>query len=423
MIRALSRLVRSNLPIQITIANSVGFGLTFLTIPIVTRGIGSVGRGETAAALAAFAVVPTIVGLGIPLELRRRFASGRDEASTRAGRDLFCMAFPVSAVVGLLFVWTIYSEVSRDLQLIALLGIAATPLAASWAADAGAMVGSGRYRAVAALRLVQPLVTLLVVGGFAAFTELSAPVVLGAAVASMAVTAAFGFSLNRASIRGARADRRSLASAGAKYAGSAVAESASSRLDQAIVLPLIGASAAGQYTVAAAIGLLPLAVGQAMAADYFRAAAVARTSEALDGVCRTAIREGLSLIAPVCLIFVTVAAPLCPLVFGSEFSQAARLLWLLLPGSVAVALGYIASMLLAAQGKGRVMTQIQIGGVVLGISVLLLLGPRWGAAGAAAASSAGFIGVLCAQLIALKVPATALVPSWQDAVRGFRRLF
>src|SRR5689334_5155238 len=71
-IRRLQKFIRSDVPFQITIANFASLVFSFLTVPVIARAVGAEGRGETAAVVAAFVFVPVLLGLGIPLEVRRR---------------------------------------------------------------------------------------------------------------------------------------------------------------------------------------------------------------------------------------------------------------------------------------------------------------------------------------------------------------
>lgn len=417
------KLLREDLPVQITIANLIGFALTFLSVPLITRSIGAVGRGETAAALAAFAILPTVLALGLPLELRRRSARGLDIPSVRTARDLILLGLIPALAAGVVFVLTIYANVSSELRLMALLGMALAPMTVSWSTDAGTLMGLGRYRAVALLRIAHPALTFVVIATSAGVGALTPPFVLVANIAGAFVTAVCGWILCRASIMGARAPRLPLLSRSARYAGSSIAESASSRLDQVLVLPLIGAQAAGFYSTAAAVAMIPLALGQALAADHFRVVASCDDSVARQRLTSKAFHESWSVLVPFCVLFTLIAAPAMPFVFGREFAASSSLVWVLLPGSVALATGFVASMLLAAQGKGATMTVLQVGGLAMGVAGLFWLGPIYGAVGAALASSVSYLSILVGQMIVLRIPMNKLMPTPKDFLTGLRSLW
>lgn len=419
----MKQLFARDLPVQLTIANMIGFALTFGAVPIIAREIGPVGRGETTAALAAFAILPTILGLGMPLELRRRSANGPYQGSLRAARDLALIAVVPAFSVGIGFALTVFTDVGDGLRILAIVGLALSAITVSWAMDTGVLVGLGRYRAVALIRMTHPLVTLLFIVGATLAGVLTPEIVLVASIGATCITGLVGFSLCRVSLRGERESRTMLIHTGARFAGSTIAEAASSRLDQVIVLPLIGAAAAGQYSIAASVALLPLALGHALAADRFREATAERDAVARRQLLGRAINETIAIALPACALFFAVAAPLVPIVFGEDFDAAVPILFALAPGSFCLVVGYVASMLLAAQGRGGVMTGIQVGGLILGVTLLFLLGPNWSAIGAAIASSVSYIAILIGQLIALRIQARDIIPSPSGLRRGLRSLW
>lgn len=418
------RFFKHDVPAHITVANLIGFALTFLAVPLIARSIGPAGRGETAAALAAFAIAPTILGLGVPLELRRRSSAVLDQSSTRAARDLVLLSLAPAALLGGAFVLTVYSDLDRSLQLSALAGLALlAPVSVSWACDTGILMGQGRYRAVALIRIAHPSTTLIAIGAGALSDRLTPSGVLWASMLATLATGILGYALNRAAVVGKRSSRSILLKQGSRFAGSAIAESASARLDQVLTLPLIGAAAAGQYSIASSMALLPLALGQALGADHFRAVAQAQTEEEAVRLSHKAVREALAVSLPACLIYAAVASPLIPLVFGSAFVSAVNLFWILIPGSVCLTAGFVATLVLAARERGKTMSLIQVGGLAVGVALLLLLGPTMGAGGAAAASTAAYIFVLGAQMCALRATLHDVLPRWSDLRAGSGSLF
>lgn len=417
------RLLSQDLPAHITIANLLAYGLTFVTTVAIARGLGSVGRGETSAALSAFSFAPALVGIGIPLELRRRSAVRPDDASVRSARDVMMLLVPISLAGGVAFSNSVFPDAPAALRLAALVGVGAAPLSVSWASDTGVLMGQGRYRAVFGIRLAQPLLQFVVVVVSFAFGGLTAATVLfGSVLGSMgAMVLSAGFVA--VGLKGGRSSHLRLVRDGVEFAGSAIADSASARLDQILVLPLIGAAAAGQYTVAASISLLPVVLGQALAAEHFRAvAALSGMKEAQEARCHQAVREAMSVTLPVCLLSATASVPLLPFVFGDEFRHAVALVWILLPGSICVTVGYVCSMLLAAQGRGGLMTLLQVVGLAADVGFLFALGPAYSSVGAAVASSVGYVVLFAGQIVVLHVPLRCLSPSLKDFVGGIRSL-
>ena len=75
-------------PAHIALANVAASAIALITAPIIARSIGAAGRGETAAALAAFALVPIVLAIGMPIELRRVWATARADSLVRSFRDV-----------------------------------------------------------------------------------------------------------------------------------------------------------------------------------------------------------------------------------------------------------------------------------------------------------------------------------------------
>ena len=414
--------IQRNSPIQITVANMIAFGLTFLTAPMVARAIGPTGRGETAAALAAFVIAPVLLAFGLPLEIRRRCAQRVDEPSVRSGRDLALVSLAPAVVLGWLFVSLVFRDSPLALQAMAFIGLASTPVAMALSLDAAALLGSGRYRAYALLRVTQPVVVFCSVP-LLWWSGLLAPEVgLALHVVGTALTWACGRALVRVSWRGSRARHGELLKGGVVYAGSAIAEAASARVDQVLVLPLIGAAATGHYSVAASIAALPLALGHALGARFFRDSALSNGPTERAAVASRSISEIVSITIPSCVGLGILSIWLVPLLFGAEFASSVELLMWLSPGAAALTVAYVGSMLLAAEGLGRVMTLSQLVSLVIGVMLLYVLAPAWSAVGASIASSISSMVLLTLQVRSLRVPTTSLLPRWRSLRNALRSL-
>lgn len=416
-----SRMLSEDLPIQITIANVTSLLFSFLTVPVIARSIGADGRGQTAAVVAAFVFVPVVLGVGLPLEVRRRSTSGVDPYAVRAARDITCAMFLPAAAIGILAVATIFRETDESVRVLAGIGLAAAPISVLWAIDAGALVGSGRYRAVFLLRVAQPSLVLGLLLPIAVLGHLTPGVTLTVYLIGNLSTAILGLRLTRVSFRGERAARREVARAGVSYCGSAIAESAAAKADQILVLPLIGATETGYYTLATSISVLPIAISHALAAKHFRRVAVADESQRHE-FGRQGLRECASLAAPLVVILGLAGVALIPPVFGQEFGPSTPVLAILIPGSFAMAISYVGSMLLAAQGRGGVMTATQLLALVVDLGLLGPLTNLADAKGAALASTCSYVVLLAMQMVALRAPVTDLIPTPDRLRSGLRSL-
>lgn len=421
MFRLLIRLVTTESASLLLVGRLGATLLAFVTAPIIARAIGPEGRGETAAAIALFNLVPIILAIGIPLEVRRLSALGHAEAAVRAARLVCVCAIPVSAVLGFLASVAVFASFPPSARLIASLGVAASPLMMMWTCDLSVLIAAERYRGVMILQLLQPLAYLALIVTFALAGELTTGTALVANITGTAATFIAGVCLTRVGVGGPRVPLRDLLRGGLKFAGSSIAETASSRLDQVLALPLIGAFQAGLYSVAVTVASIPMALGQALGATYFplvaRASGPERETHKAAGV-RSAISLAF-MTAPIILVGAWIGIPL---LFGEEFSDAVPVAWISGFGTCALIVGYVCSLILAAEGAGSAMTWAQVSSLIAGVGFLYLLAPVLGAIGAAIASTAGYLLLLALLLRAVGVTTASAWPRAADFPSAIRQL-
>jgi O-antigen/teichoic acid export membrane protein len=157
----------------------------------------------------------------------------------------------------------------------------------------------------------------------------------------------------------------------------------------------------GHYSVAAqfgdAIGLMPTSVALLLLPRLLRGESRQRwvaTSKAM--------LEVAAVMVVACVLCALLARPLIVKTFGIQFAPSVDVLLWLLPGTFFVALVSISSQYLAAIGYPRTTVWIWAAAWVLLVVVSLLLIPRWGARGAAAAQSLTYLFTLIAQLVLIR---------------------
>ena len=207
-----------------------------------------------------------------------------------------------------------------------------------------------------------------------------------------------------------------------KFAGAAIAESASYRLDQVLALPIIGAYNTGLYAVAVTMGSAPLSLGHAISASYYPRVAQANGTDR-DQLNAEGTRVGLAIALLVCIPLAMITPLVVPLLFGAEFVGAIVPALLSLAGTVALVCGFVASSLLAAAGRGIVMTVAQCCSLVVGIGLLFVLGPPLGAVGASLASSISYVVLSLIVIWALGVRPSAALPHIHDFRLALSTLF
>jgi O-antigen/teichoic acid export membrane protein len=190
------------------------------------------------------------------------------------------------------------------------------------------------------------------------------------------------------------------------------------RLDIVVLDVFRGPAAVGHYAVA---------VGVAEAVGYGGIAlAVVLYPRALQGTSRAAVRTARSvrtvfassLLAAAALWLV--APRLVQLLFGSAFSASVPPLRAVLPGMVGLAVFFVVASDLAGRGELRAIALVSVGAVAANLLLNLALDPRFGATGAAVASSVTYCASAFALLVAFAkatgMPLTrCVVPRRRDA--------
>ncbi|MBN9106515.1 MAG: oligosaccharide flippase family protein [Propionibacteriaceae bacterium] len=413
LLRQLRQLMRVDSPALLVASRLASSALMFVSAPIVARAIGPQGRGVTSAVVAIAYLLPIVLAFGVPLELRRRTALGECDTSTRAARLWAAVTIVPSVIIAFVLTSTLFGFLAPNERVAVFLCVASAPLTVSWMCDNSVLVAQGRFRALVALQIAQPLTYTGLAVMFWLTRTATVSNVIGANLAGTVATFVLGLLLNRVTLVGKLAPVKKMARQSIRYAGSAAAEAASNRLDQVMVLPLIGAYQAGLYSVAASIAALPIAFGHALGAAYFPHVALAAEESRRD-LKASAMRHSLALGGAVCLLGAMLTPWLMPLLFGREFAGAIVPTVIALAGSVAMIGAFVGTQLLGAEGRGLMMTNAQVAAIAGAVISLVVLGPPFGAVGAAAASTMGFIVLLIMVTIGLRIGASRLVPRPDD---------
>lgn len=415
-LRGLYRIPRSaylgNSVSLVAISRIVSMGLTLMTAPIIARAIAPVGRGETATAIAAITIVPIFVGFGLPLEIRRRAATRDSRSSVRAARDVCAVLFLPSALISLILFFTVFSSMPHAVAITASVGVGLAPLSVSWLCDQSVMIGRGNFRAVALIQLAQPVMYVLIVSVGFLVGVITVQYVIVANLAGVFLAFVVGLCVCRASFLGARDSRKSVVGGGVKYAGSSIVEASANRLDQILVLPLIGSFGSGLYSIAVTVSSIPLSIGHALGAHFFNLSA--RQEPSARSVGGEAIRSSIVLVSIFVAIIALTVPFLVPVIFGPDFEGAVPSVLVSLVGSLFMTIAYVGSMVLAGAGRGRTMTYAQLGCLIVGISLLYIFAPIWGALGASVASALGYFVLLVIIIVSLKVRLLEMVPRMVD---------
>lgn len=224
-----------------------------------------------------------------------------------------------------------------------------------------------------------------------------------------------GISVGRPSLE--RGAARSLLLYGLPYASYSIVQNFSNRVDYLLVGAYDDSVAVGVYSIAVAqaelLWIVPTAVGFVL---FPRVAARSGTADGRQGMETAALVRWTVLVTAVGAgLLAALADPITTLVYGQAFAGAVAPLRVLLIGIVAFALVQVLSGFLLGSGRLRPLVLLSGAGFLCNLGANLVLIPRFGITGAAAASAISYsvVGLGCAAVAGRSDPALAgnsLVP-------------
>lgn len=399
-------------PVAIALGRYSTMALSLLTVPVIARVLEPAGRGASATVLSAIAVTTIVVGLGVPLACRRRAASGqRVEDVVRGGRVFALLTILPALAISAVLHFAIFRSLP-SVDLIALyVSMALVPLSVSWAIDVSMLIAMKRYRRMALLGIFNASAYFILVlsgwlGGF-----LSVAVVIYAQLLSNVVTFLVGLAWTP--MKGGRVtDFWGMAREGLSLTGGQLAEIASKRLDQLIVFPLIGASGAGQYSIASTVSQVPVPIAQSLGVTAFTQInrEISDLRQRVVDILRNSFALGVMAVGVIALL----APILIPWIFGVEYEPSIILVWVLLIGVLGNVIGYNGAMILAALKRGKDMTIAQLVGAAVGIAAAVILANLFGAVGAASGIAIGGVTTAVVVVYRLNVGPIEILPRPRD---------
>ncbi|NGP28669.1 oligosaccharide flippase family protein [Rhodococcus aetherivorans] len=377
-------------PAGLVVTRIAGALLALLTSPLIARAIGPEGRGLTAAAMTTLMIVPIAMGLGLPWAVRQKAANSVDVNSIiRSARLVSAFSVIPSLAVGAILVYTLFANMPAGANAWLIAGLALTPLVVHRNSIVSALVVRSDFRRISCINIAQPIVFFVVILGLAFLSALTVTTV----VAAQTVAIALGFLLTATflpvSWRGPKYSIRSLVRESIAASGAQISEIASYRLNQLVLLPLIGSAALGFYAVAINVALAPAPVGQAISSAVFGDVARAVNTERRNKVI-LALQASCYLGVVIAVIISALSPVVIPWAFGSAFGPAVPATIVLAIGSVSVICNFVLTSSLIADGKSREASAAQFVGFAGGTVLLIALSMPFGLIGASIASAAGF---------------------------------
>jgi stage V sporulation protein B len=383
--------------------------LAFPSGVLMARALGAEGRGAFSLFVVSTAIAQMVLGIGFG-NAAVYFINKRELALT----DVVSAAHVVTlgslvitaAAVGAIAPWA-GGRVLGDLVSPWLL-IAAVPMLIYASALRVLLQALSRFVSMGVATLAQPLVMLALVAADYAFGDPSPSRMVAFWIVSNAATALVSLAfLGLRSIDLTQIVRprwevlRKLARFGVQGETGNVLQLMNYRLDQYLVRGFVGLAGVGIYAVGVSMTEAVWLIANAVAIVLLPRLTAADDDD-VRWMAPVAARNTL-LIAACSAIMLAAAAPvLLPALFGGAYDDAVPVLWLLLPGTVALTGSKVLTSYIFSRGRPLVNTGITLVSLAVTVVALLALVPSFGIKGAAAASSIAYIAHFAAALYAYR---------------------
>ena len=393
-------------------AQIVGNSGLFVGLLLVTRALGPSGRGSVAFLTVTALVTAWIARLGVT-EATVVFAARRPQqrsALLTNSLSFSTLMGLVGAVVVCGTLWLVPAARPNGVGAVELWVLAASIVAACLA-DAGYrfMLGCSRFRTHALVTAVTswmyPLLAVLLWATFGLTVALG--LAIWAATQAMRAAALFWVAIRREGGLGRPSFGllHETISFGVRAWVGTLADSLGFRIDQILLALIASETALGFYVVAVNLSEILLYFPGAVSTALLPLAARSAEGPRLDQTLR-AFRSASYVTLASIVVSAAIVPPLIPLVFGASFHASATPFLLLLPGLI----GFTAMIVFCnALIASSLPTQYSIPPTlcfIVGIALDFALIPFFGASGAAAAASAGYLaaGVSAALIYRARAP-------------------
>jgi O-antigen/teichoic acid export membrane protein len=303
------------------------------------------------------------------------------------------MALPLSILTAVLVVAYPLADLEPATKVIAFLLVAWSPVMSTYGRAARMIIaGRGDLRKMSVLTLIPNTVTITVYVLAWLTGHLTVPV----AAATLAAANFGGYVYCWWQLRGERetsGSRFSIAEL-LRYGGKALpgtlSDLANNRLDQIIILPILGAKELGFYAVAVGINFVLLQLGISMAVGTYSRVSVGdrpgRHSPAARQLRRTLIFTGTLGIALMVVIPVVI-----PLLYGNAFQDSVGPALVLVPGTVFYCLYIVSFQIANALNVPQKASTGSVVALVVTVVGLLVFVPRYGIIAAALVSTVAYV--------------------------------
>jgi O-antigen/teichoic acid export membrane protein len=399
--------------------------LAFATGVLIARDLGADGRGAYSLFVLSAAFGQLLLGLGLGNAaiyfINRRELSLREVVA--AAHVVTTLALVATAVaMAVIAPWAGDDLFGAGIP--PWLLIAAVPALLYWNLMRLVLQAQSRFVDLAFATVVQQAILLSVIAALIAADELTPSRAAGCLAA--ATTAAGVLTLMRVGLRHVELGQivrprlgiiRKLAGFGVKGEAGNVLQLLNYRLDQYIVSAYVGLTGVGIYAVSASMTEAIFMFANAVALVLLPR--LTANDDEAAWMAPLALRNTILIAGIGALVLAVVAPVLVPLAFGDEYDDSVQALWLLLPGTVALAGSKVLTSYIFSQGRPLVNTGITAVSLVVTLAADFAFIPWLDVNGAAIASSLAYSAHFVAALVAYRQlsgqsPFTALIPNRDD---------
>jgi O-antigen/teichoic acid export membrane protein len=366
---------------------------------IYARLLGPAGRGQLGLCLMATAAAAVLGGAGIEVPITIWAADGKKQVRDWLSSVVFGGAVGCLLATGLwvatYWLWEpgFLHGITPGLAVVVALTI---PCNLLFSYTVALLTGKERFAGRGKVLIVDQVVNLAVAIALVGLWQRSAAMAGLANAIGLAIGALLAIFLLRTtlsmkfSVPAAKEYLPKALSLGVRAQAGNVATFFNYRLDVFIVNYFLDTSQVGLYAIGVLVseGLwqIPNAIAVALLPR------TARTAEAGSVPFTCAVVRHVFLIACASGVAVAALSPyLIPLIFGARFSPSVSVIWWILPGTIALAVGKVMAADLAAREKPEYSSMFAAVALVVTVALDLLLIPRMGISGAALASSAAYL--------------------------------
>jgi O-antigen/teichoic acid export membrane protein len=362
---------------------------------LLARALGPFGKGVYAYVLSLMELVAE-PGAGLTSAVSRQYGKLAlpREAVLRAALRIW-LAVAASLVGGIAIFASLFPA-QRPLWALAV----AIPCGLFGQISSGVFLADSRVRTVNTQVLIVNAGSAVAIVALVALHRIDLAAALGVWAAAYVLSALYSIHVLRAAperpapespeSRSGALIREQLRFAGRVSAGN-IAALLNARIDLFLLLALSGPRAAGVYSVALGIAELLWQLGKALALTTYGRVATAGDCEAAALTAKCS-RYAIAFVALGALAVAPLATPAVSLVYGPAFASAGPAVQMLLPGMIAFAAQpLIGNYFVQQRGEPGVPLAVNLLSSVVCAAVSLVTIPRFGIAGAAAATSASYI--------------------------------